>query len=72
MMTSFAFIAGLIPLVTAEGASMLSRRAVGTGVAGGMITAAAIGIFVIPALYVLFQSLRERIKGRKAGGAAGR
>lgn len=64
MMTSFAFIAGLIPLVTAEGASMLSRRAVGTGVAGGMLAAALVGIFVIPALYVIFQSLRERIKGR--------
>jgi HAE1 family hydrophobic/amphiphilic exporter-1/multidrug efflux pump len=64
MMTSFAFIAGLIPLVTAEGASMLSRRAVGTGVAGGMLAAALVGIFVIPALYVIFQSLRERIKRR--------
>jgi len=64
MMTSFAFIAGLIPLVTAEGASMLSRRAVGTGVAGGMLAAALVGIFVIPALYVVFQSLRERIKRR--------
>lgn len=62
MMTSFAFIAGLIPLVTAEGASMLSRRAVGTGVAGGMLAAALVGIFVIPALYVAFQSIRERLK----------
>lgn len=65
MMTSFAFVAGLIPLVTAEGASMLSRRAVGTGVAGGMLAAALIGIFVIPALYVVFQSLRERVKGQR-------
>jgi hydrophobe/amphiphile efflux-1 (HAE1) family protein len=64
MMTSFAFIAGLIPLVTAEGASMLSRRAVGTGVAGGMLAAAAVGIFVIPALYVVFQTLREKVRGR--------
>jgi len=62
MMTSFAFIAGLIPLVTAEGASMLSRRAVGTGVAGGMLAAAVVGIFIIPALYVVFQALRERAK----------
>ena len=62
MMTSFAFIAGLIPLVTAEGAAMLSRRAVGTAVAGGMLAAAVIGIFVIPALYVVFQSARERVK----------
>ncbi|CAN7681148.1 efflux RND transporter permease subunit [Ensifer canadensis] len=60
MMTSFAFIVGLVPLVTAQGAGMLSRRAVGTGVAGGMLAASLIGIFIIPALYVVFQSLRER------------
>ncbi len=65
MMTSLAFIAGLIPLVTAEGASMLSRRAVGTGVAGGMLAAALVGIFVIPSLYVVFQSVREWVKGHK-------
>lgn len=60
MMTSFAFIVGLIPLVTATGAGMLSRRAVGTGVAGGMLAASLVGIFLIPALYVVFQWLRER------------
>ena len=60
MMTSFAFIAGLIPLVIAEGAGdARRRRAVGTGVAGGMLAAALLGIFVIPALYVIFQSARE-------------
>lgn len=59
MMTSFAFVAGLIPLVIAEGAGMLSRRAVGTGVAGGMLAASLLGIFVIPALYVVFQQVRE-------------
>jgi multidrug efflux pump subunit AcrB len=62
LMTSFAFIAGLIPLVTATGAAMLSRRAVGTGVAGGMLAAALVGIFLIPALYVIFQTARERVK----------
>jgi hypothetical protein len=46
---------------------MLSRRAVGTGVAGGMIAAAAVGIFVIPALYVVFQTLREKVKGSRGG-----
>jgi multidrug efflux pump subunit AcrB len=70
MMTSLAFIAGLIPLVTAEGASMISRRSVGTGVAGGMIAAALVGIFVIPALYVVFQTMREWVKARVGGATA--
>ncbi|WP_457106798.1 efflux RND transporter permease subunit, partial [Methylobacterium sp. P5_C11] len=60
MMTSFAFILGLFPLVIAAGASQLARRNVGTPVFGGMIAASFIGIFVIPPLYVLFQGLRER------------
>ncbi|MGB0904586.1 MAG: efflux RND transporter permease subunit, partial [Mangrovicoccus sp.] len=63
-MTSFSFIAGLLPLVTAEGASMLSRRGVGTGVFGGMLAAALVGIFIIPSLYVIFQTAREWIKKR--------
>jgi multidrug efflux pump subunit AcrB len=63
MMTSFAFIAGLVPLVIATGAGMLSRRGVGTAVFGGMLAAAIVGIFFIPVLYVIFQWLRERIKG---------
>ncbi|QRM54398.1 multidrug efflux RND transporter permease subunit [Sinorhizobium sp. BG8] len=66
MMTSFAFIIGLVPLVIAQGAGMLSRRAVGTGVAGGMLAASLVGIFIIPALYVVFQWLRER--GHKLAG----
>jgi hydrophobe/amphiphile efflux-1 (HAE1) family protein len=70
MMTSFAFIAGLIPLVTATGAAMLSRRGVGTAVFGGMIASSAIGIFVIPPLYVVFQWLREKVK-RGARAPAG-
>jgi hydrophobic/amphiphilic exporter-1 (mainly G- bacteria), HAE1 family len=60
MMTSFAFIFGLLPLVIAQGAGALSRRAVGTPVFGGMIVAASVGIFMIPMLYVVFQWLRER------------
>jgi hydrophobe/amphiphile efflux-1 (HAE1) family protein len=62
MMTSLAFILGLLPLVIAEGPSMLARRNVGTPVFGGMIAAAVIGIFLIPALYVVFQGLRERFR----------
>ena len=60
MMTSFAFILGVFPLVVATGAAEISRHSVGTPVFAGMIAASAIGLFVIPMLYVTFQSLRER------------
>jgi len=62
MMTSFAFILGLLPLVVATGASQLARRDVGTPVFGGMIFASFLGVFVIPPLYVVFQMARERIR----------
>jgi len=62
MMTSFAFILGLYPLVVAQGASELARRGVGTPVFGGMILASFIGIFAIPPLYVMFQAIRERLR----------
>ena len=64
MMTSFAFILGLAPLVFGTGAAMLARRNVSTPVFGGMIAASFIGIFAIPALYVFFQAIREKVKGR--------
>ncbi len=70
MMTSFAFILGLVPLVFGTGAAMLARRHVSTPVFGGMLAASFIGIFAIPALYVVFQGLRERVKGR--AGKSGR
>ncbi len=74
MMTSIAFIAGLYPLVVAQGAAQISRRGVGTPVFGGMIAASAIGIFLIPMLYVTFQAVREhrwrRPKGPKDGEPA--
>jgi len=62
MMTSFAFILGLYPLVVAHGASELARRGVGTPVFGGMLLASFIGIFAIPPLYVMFQAIRERLR----------
>src|SRR5260370_3088923 len=68
LMTSIAFIVGLIPLVWAHGAAMLSRRAVGTAVFAGMIVATCIGVFLIPMLYVVFQSWRERVKQAFARG----
>jgi len=62
MMTSFAFILGLYPLVVATGASELARRNVGTPVFGGMILASFVGIFAIPPLYVMFQAIREKLR----------
>lgn len=62
-MTSVALILGLVPLVTATGVAALSRRAVGTPVFGGMLAASLIGSFLIPMLYVVFASARERVKG---------
>jgi hydrophobe/amphiphile efflux-1 (HAE1) family protein len=64
MMTSIAFILGLVPLVIATGAAQLSRRAVGTAVFGGMLAASSIGIFLIPLLYVTIQRMREKMKSR--------
>jgi multidrug efflux pump subunit AcrB len=67
MMTSIAFILGLLPLVVATGAAELSRRGVGTPVFAGMLAASSIGIFLVPMLYVTFQKLRERVKARFGG-----
>jgi multidrug efflux pump subunit AcrB len=63
MMTSIAFILGLVPLVFAHGAAQISRRDVGVAVFSGMLVASTVGIFLIPMLYVVFQRLRERSFG---------
>jgi hydrophobe/amphiphile efflux-1 (HAE1) family protein len=60
LMTSFAFILGVLPLVIATGASSGARRALGTAVFGGMITATFLTIFIVPVLYVLIQEWVER------------
>ncbi len=65
MMTSIAFVFGLIPLVIATGAAQISRRSLGTPVFFGMIAASLIGIFVIPLLYAVFQTLSERVFKKK-------
>jgi hydrophobic/amphiphilic exporter-1 (mainly G- bacteria), HAE1 family len=65
IMTSFAFILGLLPLVVARGAGQITRHAVGTPVFGGMIAAAVFGIFLIPLLYIT----AERLRGRRRGDA---
>jgi HAE1 family hydrophobic/amphiphilic exporter-1 len=61
-MTSFAFIAGLIPLVVATGAGAISNRTIGTAAAGGMLVGTVMGVLVIPGLYYLFARFAD---GRK-------
>jgi hydrophobic/amphiphilic exporter-1 (mainly G- bacteria), HAE1 family len=58
LMTSFAFILGVLPLVFARGAGSLSRHALGTTVFGGMIVSTLLNLFFIPVLYVFFRSVR--------------
>jgi hydrophobic/amphiphilic exporter-1 (mainly G- bacteria), HAE1 family len=70
LMTSFAFILGLVPLVIASGAGEASQRGVGTAVFGGMLAASMVGIFLIPMLYVVFQRLREKFHGGEVSRGA--
>jgi hydrophobe/amphiphile efflux-1 (HAE1) family protein len=65
LMTSFAFIAGLIPLVVASGAGALGNRSIGTAAAGGMLVGTLLGVIIIPGLYVVFASLAERGRTRQ-------
>ena len=65
LMTSFAFICGLIPLVFATGAGALGNRSIGTAAAGGMLIGTFVGIFLIPGLYVLFETIETRLKGNQ-------
>ena len=60
LMTSFAFLLGVLPLVVATGAGAASRRALGTAVFGGMGTATLLGVFIIPVLYIVIQRFAER------------
>jgi len=60
LMTAFTFILGVAPLVIATGAGASSRRAIGTTVFFGMLAATLLGIFLIPALYYVFQTGREK------------
>lgn len=66
LMTSFAFIFGLIPLMLATGAGALSNRSIGTAAVGGMLIGTLFGVFVIPVLFIIFQSLQEKVSGVKA------
>ncbi|MCP1381591.1 efflux RND transporter permease subunit [Runella salmonicolor] len=65
LMTSFAFIAGLIPLMMASGAGAIGNRTIGTAAAGGMLFGTIFGVIIIPGLYVIFATLSERFSTPK-------
>ena len=66
LMTSLAFILGVVPLVIATGAGQAGRRSVGTTVFGGMIASTVLNLFFIPVLYLVIETARERL-GARAG-----
>lgn len=61
LMTSFAFISGLIPLCIASGAGAIGNRSIGTAAAGGMLIGTVFGLLIIPGLYILFAKLEKRV-----------
>lgn len=65
LMTSFAFIAGLLPLLFSGGASEQGNRSIASSTIGGMFSGVVLGIFIIPVLFILFQSLHEKLFGLK-------
>ncbi len=70
LMTSFAFILGVMPLVVSRGAGSASQNAIGTGVAGGMFAATALGIFMVPVFYVVVMRVfKAKPKSHLAPGA---
>ena len=62
LMTSFAFISGLIPLTIASGAGALGNRSIGTAAAGGMLIGTLALLFVVPSLFIVFQYLQEKVR----------
>jgi HAE1 family hydrophobic/amphiphilic exporter-1 len=69
LMTSFAFILGLVPLMIASGAGANGNHSIGTGAVGGMLIGTSFGVFITPVLFIIFQSIQEKIKdGAKHAG----
>lgn len=62
LMTSLAFILGLVPMVTAEGAGSTSCQSLGTAVTGGMVVSTVLSLLIVPVLYILIGTLRDRFQ----------
>lgn len=65
LMTSFAFIVGMLPLIFTKGASAQGNHSIGWSAVGGMLTGVVLGIFIIPVLFVIFQFLQEKIASKR-------
>ncbi|MFL9836347.1 efflux RND transporter permease subunit [Flavobacterium sp. ST-75] len=64
IMTSFAFIVGLIPMMFAVGPSAQGNHSISIGAAGGMLSGVILGLFIIPVLFIVFQYLQEKVSGK--------
>ena len=71
IMTSLAFMLGVLPLAIASGAGAASQRAIGTGVIGGMLTATALGVLFVPVFFVWILSRRKQERQAAAQGSEG-
>lgn len=65
LMTSFAFIFGMMPLILETGAGRSGNNSIGVAAAGGMLIGTVFGIFVIPTMYIIFENLDEKIRRKK-------
>jgi HAE1 family hydrophobic/amphiphilic exporter-1 len=65
LMTSFAFIFGILPLAVAHGAGAVGNKSIGISAIGGMLIGTIVGVLVVPVLFILFQSLQERLSKHK-------
>jgi HAE1 family hydrophobic/amphiphilic exporter-1 len=65
LMTSFAFIFGIMPLMFATGAGALGNRSIGTGAVGGMFIGTVFGLFAIPVLFIIFQTIQEKLRSKR-------
>jgi hydrophobe/amphiphile efflux-1 (HAE1) family protein len=65
LMTSFAFVVGMMPLIFTQGASAQGNHSIGWSAVGGMLTGVILGIFIIPVLFVIFQYLQEKVAPKR-------
>ncbi|MBN8850637.1 MAG: multidrug transporter AcrB [Sphingobacteriales bacterium 50-39] len=65
LMTSFAFVVGMLPLIFTKGASAQGNHSIGWSAVGGMLTGVVLGIFIIPVLFVIFQYLQEKVSAKR-------